>query len=243
VGRIPYLVPVVWADGWPVLGVNGKVPEQLDLPPNKSLINTLVQSDEFTRKKGKSLLPLAWQWNHNPDPENWSFSDRRGFLRLRTGRVDTSFFQVRNILTQRTIGPECAATTRLEVSEMKDGDFAGLTLFQKRYGQVGVKSEGGKRYVVMVSTETERPVEVERIPLTGGAVYLRAECNFKDLADTGEFFYSLDGKSWQRIGGKLKMSYTLPHFMGYRFGLFNYATKNAGGHVDFDFFRMDEIVD
>jgi hypothetical protein len=26
--------------------------------------------------------------------------------------------------------------------------------------------------------------------------------------------------------------------MGYRFGLFNYANKNVGGYVDFDFFRI-----
>ena len=30
VGRIPYLVPVKWEDGWPVLGVDGKVPETLE---------------------------------------------------------------------------------------------------------------------------------------------------------------------------------------------------------------------
>ena len=29
VGRIPYLVPVIWENGWPVLGENGKVPQHL----------------------------------------------------------------------------------------------------------------------------------------------------------------------------------------------------------------------
>ena len=32
VGRIPYLVPVRWQDGWPVLGEDGKVPMTLDIP-------------------------------------------------------------------------------------------------------------------------------------------------------------------------------------------------------------------
>ncbi len=44
-----------------------------------------------------------------------------------------------------------------------------------------------------------------------------------------DFYYSLDGKKWIKIGSQLKMAYTLPHFMGYRFGLFNYATKTSGG--------------
>ena len=47
VGRIPYLVPVQWEDGWPVLGINGKVPETLDLPASKGLIPGIVASDEL----------------------------------------------------------------------------------------------------------------------------------------------------------------------------------------------------
>ena len=34
------------------------------------------------------------------------------------------------------------------------------------------------------------------------------------------------------------MAYTLPHFMGYRFGLFCFATKEAGGAADFDCLRL-----
>ncbi|MDB5245618.1 MAG: glycosyl hydrolase 43 family protein, partial [Segetibacter sp.] len=37
-------------------------------------------------------------------------------------------------------------------------------------------------------------------------------------------------------------TYTLPHFMGYRFALFNYATKNVGGSVDFDYFRIQDQI-
>jgi beta-xylosidase len=240
VGRIPYLVPVKWESGWPVLGRNGKVPKTLYLPFNKSLNPGIVQSDEFIRGKGERSFPLAWQWNHNPDNQHWSLSHRPGFLRLTTSRVDTSFYYVKNMLTQRTFGPECSAVTLIDVTNMKDGDFAGLALFQKRYGQVGIKSEGGKKYIVMVSAETERAIEIERIPLKQQTIYLKAECNFKDMVDKGEFFYSLDGNTWTRIGTKLKMSYTLPHFMGYRFGLFNYSTKEPGGYVDFDFYRIAE---
>jgi hypothetical protein len=38
------------------------------------------------------------------------------------------------------------------------------------------------------------------------------------------------------------MEYTLPHFMGYRFGLFHFATQTEGGHVDFDFFRVSDKI-
>lgn len=38
------------------------------------------------------------------------------------------------------------------------------------------------------------------------------------------------------------MPYTIPYFMGYRFGLFNYATKTVGGFADFDYFRIDDKI-
>ena len=242
VGRIPYLLPVKWVDGWPVLGAGGKVPEALDLPASKGLIPGIVASDEFTRKKTEPALPLVWQWNHNPDNRLWSVTKRKGYLRLTTGRIDTSFLLARNTLTQRTIGPECTGSTCIDVTNMKDGDFAGMALLQKKYGLVGVKCNGGKKSVVMVNAESGTAVEVQTVPLSQRKIYFRVECDFRDRKDIGYFFYSLDGKSWTAIGSELKMSYTLPHFMGYRFGLFNYATKETGGFTDFDFFRIEDKI-
>jgi beta-xylosidase len=242
VGRIPYLVPVKWVDGWPVLGIDSKVPETLKLPASKGLIPNIVASDEFTRKSGERPLPLVWQWNHNPDNELWSLSERKGYLRLKTGRLDTSFLSARNMLTQRTIGPVCTGTTSVDVSNLKDGDFAGLCLLQKNYGLVGVRVEGNSKSIVMINATGGKPVEAQTIPLIQNKVFFKAECDFTDKKDVANFFYSLDGKSWSPIGSQLKMTYTLPHFMGYRFGLFNYATKNVGGFVDFDFFRVEDKI-
>ena len=243
VGRIPYLVPVTWTDGWPVLGdPAGKVPQTLALPPNQRLIPGLVASDEFARRPGEPALPLVWQWNHNPANSLWSVQDRKGFLRLKTDRVDTTFLLTRNTLTQRTIGPVCAGSTALNVAHLKDGDFAGLALLQKRYGLVGVQQQNGAKSIVMVSAESEKPVELARLPLTQNTVYFKANCDFIDRQDRATFFYSLDGKFWKPIGEPLKMAYTLPHFMGYRFGLFTYATKTPGGYADFNYFHIADTI-
>ncbi|HPB06373.1 MAG TPA: glycoside hydrolase 43 family protein [Prolixibacteraceae bacterium] len=243
VGRIPYLVPMKWEDGWPVIGVNGKVPETLDLPVSKGLIPGIVNNDEFTRKKGEPALPLVWQWNHNPDNSLWSVSERKGFLRLKTGRIDSLFLKSRNTLTQRTFGPVCSGFTLLDASNMKEGDFAGLTAFQRKFGQVGVKVVDGKKFLFMVSNKTDKPTELQSIPLSQNKVYLKIECDFRNRIDVAKFFYSLNGKAWKQIGGELKMEYTLmEHFMGYRFGLFNYATKNIGGYADFDYFRISDKI-
>ncbi len=240
VGRIPYLVPVTWIDGWPVLGVDGKVPDTLDLLAARSSTSGIVASDEFTREMGQPALPLVWQWNHNPDNNNWSVTQRKGFLRLRNGRVDTSFLSAKNTLTQRTFGPACTGSISIDVSNMKPGDIAGLALLQKNYGFVAVKYNEGIKSVIMVSAESGIPVQLQRLPLSQNIVYFKIECRFNDRSDQADFYYSMDGKSWNAIGGRLKMSYTIPHFMGYRFGLFSYATRDAGGFVDFDFFRIED---
>jgi beta-xylosidase len=144
-------------------------------------------------------------------------------------------------LTQRTFGPVCSGTTMLDASGMKDGDFAGLTAFQRKFGQVGVKIVNGQKYVFMVSNKTDRPTELQSLPLSQKKVFLKIECDFRNRTDIANFFYSLDGKAWTIIGVPLKMEYTLmEHFMGYRFGLFNYATKEPGGFADFDWFRISD---
>jgi beta-xylosidase len=242
VGRIPYLVPVKWEDGWPVLGIDHKAPDTLDLPASTGYIPGIVAPDEFNRKKGDVLLPLVWQWNHNPENQLWSLDKRAGYLRLTTGRTDTSILLARNTLTQRTFGPQCSGATAIDVSNMKDGDIAGLLLLQRKYGWIGVKAGNGIKSIVMVNADSGAPVEAANIPLDQNTVYLKADCDFKDRTDKGYFYYSFDGKSWNQVGSVLQLAYTLPHFMGYRFGLFNYATKNTGGYVDFDFFRVSNKI-
>jgi beta-xylosidase len=149
----------------------------------------------------------------------------------------------RNTLTQRTFGPVCSAYTCLESEGMKEGDFAGICLLQKKYGLTGIRIEGGKTFIVMVNADTGSPVEMQRIPISQKVVYIKAECDFRNRADLAYFYYSLDGRNWVPIGNQLRMEYTLmEHFMGYRFGLFNYATKNTGGYADFDFFKISNDI-
>jgi len=238
VGRTPYLVPVQWEDGWPVLGVDQKVPDFLDLPASRGLIPGIVASDHFDRRKGESALPLVWQWNHNPDQDHWSVYQRPGYLRLSTAKVDTNILAARNILTQRTVGPLSTAVTAIDITGMKSGDNAGLILLQRNFGWVGVRYTDGKKTIVMVATETGS-IRGDELPSGQQTVFLKARCDFKNRNDKAYFFYSLDGKVWKSIGPALQMKYTLPHFMGYRFGLFNYATQAQGGFVDFDYFKID----
>ena len=117
---------------------------------------------------------------------------------------------------------------------MADGDFAGLSVFQKHYGIIGVRNDGGQFKIVQVNRDgTEQTVSIT----PGELVYLRATVNTAD--NTATFSYSLDNTTYTQLGDKLNMRYDMSIFVGNRFGIFNYATKALGGYVDVDWFSTD----
>ncbi|MDO4570249.1 MAG: glycoside hydrolase 43 family protein [Planctomycetia bacterium] len=241
VGRIPYVLPVEWQDGWPILGVDGRVPDVLPLPPARHAIPPFIASDEFD---APNLSP-AWQWNHLPVLEFVSLSKRPGFLRLTSSRIDDDFTQTQNTLTQRTFGPRCSGETCLDFSLLNDGDFAGLGLLQRDYACLAVRQREGQRALVLSAFMEGGVRELAEVPLPEGVsqIRLKAVCDFQDQRDIATFFYTLDpaGSEWIPIGSGIPMRYTLPHFMGYRFALFQFSTQNVGGSADFDWFQTKMV--
>jgi beta-xylosidase len=251
VGRVPVLVPMTWSDDWPDFGgANVTIPLQFEINLAKGYEQNLNVSDEFEETK----LPLAWQWNHNPDNACWSLSERPGFLRIKTGRTSRTIFHARNTLTQRTFEPSCEGIIALEPVNMKDGDIAGLAALGPIAGFAGIEQEGSQKYIVMYtadndsstnpSTQGQRAVQTRRaqIAFNGDKAYFRLKFQFRTASsatETAKFEYSLDGTNWQSIGTTVNIRWTMAHFTGYRFGLFNYATKEAGGYVDFDYFHVE----
>jgi xylan 1,4-beta-xylosidase len=233
VGRIPYLTNVTWEDGWPMM----QLPETLDIPASEIGLQGICGSDDFNYSSADQLSNI-WQWNHNPNMSQCSFTDRPGYFRITTSRTDANIYSAKNTLTQRTFGPTSVGVASMDVSNMQNGDFAGLSAFQDEYGFVGVKMSGGSKSIVMYNDGTE----VASVPLNQNTIYLRANCNFQNGADDATFHYSLDGNSWTSIGNTVQMSFQLTHFCGYRFALFNYATQSAGGYVDFDYFKSGYTI-
>lgn len=234
VGRIPCVLPVHWEEEWPVIGVNGTAPQSFEAELPESEPKPLVISDEFNY--GENRLMLNWQWNHNPNHELWSVTERPSWLRLRTGKLSGSVEFARNTLTQRTEGPACSAVTLLDTTSMQAGDYAGLVALQRKFGTVGIMvGENNERRIVMSVNGGDSQETIESHPYENSQVYLKIDFDFRESVDLAHFYYSADGANWNPIGKPLQMRYMLEHFMGYRIGLFNYATQQAGGYADFDY--------
>lgn len=148
----------------------------------------------------------------------------------------TSFWQARNSLTQRGIGPESVATAELDVSGLEEGDIAGLALLNLPYAWIGVSKHEGGNLLRFYNQQTSEAVSRD---LKSNTVYLRAYCNFE--TDTGYLSYSTDGKDFTDISGPVRMPYQLRTFQGVRYALFNYnELDEMGGYADFNNFKVDE---
>ncbi|MBO9593924.1 MAG: glycoside hydrolase 43 family protein [Niabella sp.] len=233
IGRVPHLVPVIWKEGWPMIGKNGEgkgVMVHTKPGVGKTYpVKTPATSDEFSSKK----LGLQWQWNHNPDDTKWSLTERPGYLRLHSGYA-SDLLTARNSLSQRVQGPASAAATELELGHMKDGDVAGLAVFEKPYAFVGVEQQAGKRQLVMVNDGRT----VDRIALAGtNRVWLKAYAT--DQGFMARFAYSLDGNRFYPLGNELKMGLGLT-WTANRFMLFHFNTVPAAeaGYADFNWFHF-----
>ena len=121
----------------------------------------------------------------------------------------------------------------MEVDQMKDGDVAGLAVFQDPYAFIAVQQEQGSKKLIMVNNGEIIAAE----PMNGNMIYLRTLAS--NSTGKAGFEYSFDNRNYVRLGNELSMRFSLRVFTGNKFCLFNYATEEAGGYVDFDWFRVN----
>jgi xylan 1,4-beta-xylosidase len=241
VGRVPMLSPVSWIDNWPILGVAGKVPDVYTKPAPGNGIKSLGSTDEFT---SSPYIQSQWQWNHNPDNAKWTLSERPGWMRLKTSQASDLYY-AKNTLTQRSQGPLSTGWIKLDTTNMKDGQIAGLSAFQAKYGYIGVRNTGGAKKLVAYNVDGAPETSVS---LANDLVYLKLDFDF--TTETAKFFYSYDESNWTQLGNSLAMEYFYSNavngngiwYLGYRFALFNYTTgTDTSGYADFDFFRFSAL--
>jgi len=227
-GRVCHLQPVTWVDGWPVMGNNCE-PVSIYRKPNVKGQHSrfLPQtSDDFNSVK----LGYQWQWNHNPVNENWSLSERPGYLRLKA-MYAPGIYKARNTLTQKLMGYQGVITTELSIENMQDGQNAGLAfLGGTEENWIGAVCNGGKYFVEAVTGG----IKYHGPEIMGKTVWFRAIVN---LTKETVFQFSFDNRNYIAFGGPLKLA--AGFWKGARPGLYSYNTIKDGGCADFNWFRYE----
>ncbi|MGW7518634.1 glycoside hydrolase family 43 protein [Streptomyces sp. NPDC054796] len=234
-GRVPALAPITWTwDGWPTLQlVNGAWGQSYAAPLPPRPVAPMTGVDTF---QGTRLGP-RWEWNHNPDTGRFTVGDG---LTLRTATVTGDLYAARNTLTHRIQGPASTATIELDFAQMADGDRAGLAMLRDSSAWIGLKRDGGTTRVAMVDgltmddnwNTTGTGTERAGAGFAGSRIWLRVHADIRPGSGRQAVFsYSTDGGNFSRLGPAFTLKNAWQFFMGYRYAVFNHATRALGGSV------------
>ncbi|HEV2436170.1 MAG TPA: glycoside hydrolase 43 family protein, partial [Verrucomicrobiae bacterium] len=244
IGRMTYISPIFWSNGWPVWGTSnapGQVPATAPMPIVGAPDYKIPTSDDFS----SPTLGLQWQFNHNPDNTRWSLTDRPGFLRLYPTAA-TNFWYARNTLIQKGQGPWSGAEIKFDLSNLQPGDICGLGALGKSNATIAVTCNSHGNYTlsqnVIVSLDSTKTnlstTTVTTAPYTNTAIFLRLGMDF--IQSRGTVLYSADGLSWTQLGGQFNIAYDwlTGTFQGEQFAIFCYNPQPGAGYLDVDWFRF-----
>ena len=156
-GRIIHLQPMHWENDWPVIGVNkngneyGEPVMEYDKPDIGKSSEELADTDRYpvcepdtSDDFSSDTMGLLWQWNANFD-QSWYRLRNPG---LKLNAVPTTPLRplgdTRNILLQKWPAPEFSCVTKLDISDIKDGDTAGYISLGMNYSAFIIEKCDGK---------------------------------------------------------------------------------------------------
>lgn len=245
IGRMTFISPIFWTNGWPVWGVSntpGVVPASAPMPILGAPAYMIPASDDFS----SGTLNMQWQWNHNPDNTRWSLTEHPGFLRLHPTAA-TNFWYARNTLIQKGVGPYSGATVKLDLSNLESGDICGFGTLGKTNGNISITPASGGGFTLsmnlMSPTDGSNTNFWQKVVATnsfgGTTIYLRTTMDF--IQSKGLCSYSADGINWTNLGGSFNLAYDWQTgtFQGEQYAIFCYNPQPGSGYADVDWFRLE----
>ena len=260
-GRVVHLNPVDWSTGWPIMGKKGEPVTTYKKPTanSQSPIANPAESDEFN----SPALGKQWQWQANYD-EKFGVPTAFGTMRIYTYKLSEgwkNFWEVPNMLLQKTPADEFTATAKLRFTSKADGQMGGIIMMGHNYQALVVKRVG-KAFQLLILTcqdadrgkpqqeeliATLKPTAEDKIDYKPGIhedIYLRLKVSNAEagVAHGGQpmvsFAWSQDGKKFKDCG----QQYTMKQgkWIGAKFGFIAVETnpKVDRGWVDADWIRI-----
>ncbi|MBN2195274.1 MAG: glycoside hydrolase family 43 protein [Polyangiaceae bacterium] len=189
IGRETFLAPVTWSrTGWPV--VNGGRPIEIEMPG--AGLPPLQPWPERPPRNDFDDEKLGFEWNYvrNPEPQNYTLTERKGYLRLKGTKASLRDVASPTLVLVRQRHHRVTFSTEVEI-QADVGQRAGLVLRGNEDNHFtllveGTRAAGGlSRSVVLTMRIAGRSVEVGRQPVLDGPVVLSIE----GYPDRYEFFF------------------------------------------------------
>lgn len=218
-GRVVWLEPMKWVDGWPVIGEdkdgdgcgNPVLTWRKPSVPFSRIVNP-AESDEFNTVD----LGLQWEWHSNYH-DLYGFTTPYGYMRLYSWPVSKKYvnlWEASNLLLQKFPAEAFTATTKVTMVSKEDGQEGGLIVMGWDYSALTVRREGdkfllcqrtcqdaeqgGKETVRELSSFTPSARQtIIYSPTVSREIYLRVQV---EVGGKCRFAYSLDGEKFTACG-------------------------------------------
>lgn len=176
-GRETFLAPVHWDEkGWPVVGDEGRIALEMD-GPNLPAHPWPAEPprDDFDAAE----LRMSWNFLRNPRPEDWSLTDRPGWLRLNGSPVTLDDADSPAWVGRRQQHFDFRASTQLEFDPVHEDEEAGITvrMNERHHYEIAIAQREGQRTALVRRRIGSMQVVVASIPVEGSRFVLAVEGN------------------------------------------------------------------
>lgn len=224
-GRETFLAPVTWSkEGWPIVGKNGTI--DLDM----SHVQTLPQypMEYIPDWDFNQTQPgVEWNWISNPAMENYSLTERKGYLRIKASETTLDDNGSPSFIGRRQEHIDFKATTRLHADR---NTRAGLTVYMTNFAHYDFYVEQQQLKLRYRLGELCHEQVVADVP--DGFIELQVQGD----AEIYKFKYTTDGTLFLTAGSmntRYLSTETNGGFTGIYLGLF----AEGNGKADFDWFK------
>lgn len=256
-GRVVFLQPMIWKDGWPVIGEDpdgdGTGQPVMSFRKPKSGSKTRVnpmEDDEFDGPAG-----LQWQWHANFD-QLYGMATADGVYRMYNYDLPSdNLWDAPNLLLQKLPAGEFTATAKMKVASKCEGEYGGLVMMGQDY-QALVAERKGDGFEIQLRTckGAERgssaatvclaslePTAVDPIPGYSPAIYMEFFVRIKVKDSKCLFSWSLDGQDF-KAASEEPFTMKEGRWIGAKMGFVSEARNRTSGKgwLDADWFRVTE---
>lgn len=210
-GRETFLAPLDWdEDGWPVVGDQGRISMEMEgelpAPLNSPETSTDLSfeyndelNDDFYDNFNDGDLKLEWNFARNPERDNYSLTEKKGFLKLSAGPEtlndsEPTFLGIR----QKEFEVTARTGLTLDFSSDEEKQKAGLTAYysQDYHYEIYITHEEGKDFVVLSKRVHDIECVDEKLEINyQGKIELMIETGTEDYM----FSYRLQD-DWVKLG-------------------------------------------
>ncbi len=255
-GRETHLIPVTWETAivrwqqvsetkwepveynWPVCAPEtGKV-ERVNPLPFKNTMQ--YRNDAFSDNFDKTTLDLQWNFRRVPQPQTYSLTARKGYLRLYTKPGVIKNRERASLMGVRQRESDFEYIIKMDFSPKKDNEEAGISLFQKDNNFINytIVRESEKILIKLSVAEKDSELKDNSKDVLGnynGQIQLRVISKDHEYS----YYYSLDnGQSWKQYSTTKPDLILNNGYTGAYIGIYTTSNGNASkAYADFDWIQ------